>query len=936
MKKSVVTVQNAEGEPETTAEILVQNKIDYVPKVSVIIPVYNVEKYLRECLDSVVGQTLREIEIICVDDGSTDSSLDILKEYAAKDKRISVLRQENLHAGVARNAGLTVAKGEYLSFLDSDDFFELNMLKEMYQKAKDNKADICVCGADRYDKGRFKNLNFNTFYKGIKEGCFFCDEPKITDRIFQCFQGVPWDKMILHTLLNKLRIRFSSIHHHNDTALIYSSLAGAKNIVYNDKNLVHWRFRENSICHIKGIDNNCFAISLRDLYNNLHKINCYNKVKRSFINYIISLSVHVYNGASSTDKKAIEKLMCQIYDEYNLSNYPISYFYALDKLKIFQSVIKRKTVIPIILSADNNYALFIYTTMLSILRSSKIETMYDFYIMVPQEFSIDKINLINTLKQKYDCKINFIKMKEKFSDVKMQISHITIPTYYRLLAGDLLPKEYDKCIYLDVDVCVCHDLTKLFNINLEDKYVAGVRAPGYYYEEQKNCKRLCLPNMRQYINAGVLVMNLKKIRQDNMTEVFLSLANKNYSSQDQDVINVACFGDIQILSPKYNVLVKRLTENSEKLFEVYPQEDISEALNNPVIIHYADKIKPWNDTSVGMGFYWWKNIEKDEISNYFKISFLNIWYYKKFCYPLNIDNPQTFNEKIQWLKLYDATPIKTRLADKYLVRDWVKEKIGEKYLIPLLGVYDKFEEIDFDKLPEKFVIKCNHGCAYNIIVKDKSKLDLTEVKAKLDKWMNDNFAYHSMEMHYRDIEPKIIIEKYIENEGTEDLYDYKFWCFAGKVYYIQFLSERNLSGLKMAFYDRNWQKQNFVYSYPLDKKNMSKPDNLQQMIDLAEKLSAEFNHVRVDFYRLNNGKILFGEMTFTTASGTCKWNDEKINRYFGDLIKLPELAYNIDTGEYYKLPENLYLLTNNYINQTKSITKYKLFGFVPLVKIETV
>lgn len=339
-----------------------------------------------------------------------------------------------------------------------------------------------------------------------------------------------------------------------------------------------------------------------------------------------------------------------------------------------------------------------------------------------------------------------------------------------------------------------------------------------------------------------------------------------------------------------------------------------------------------------------KNILLKEVQKYNAYGPLQIpykkdwekWWSRTWQKPFNLSNPQTFNEKIQWIKLFDATPIKTRLADKYLVRDWVKEKIGEKYLIPLLGVYDKFEEIDFDKLPEKFVIKCNHGCAYNIIVKNKSKLDLTEVKAKLDKWMNDNFAYHSMEMHYRDIEPKIIIEKYIENEGTEDLYDYKFWCFDGKVYYIQFLSERNLGGLKMAFYDRNWQKQNFVYSYPLDEKRNSKPNNLQHMIDLAEKLSAGFNHVRVDFYRLNDGKVLFGEMTFTTASGTCKWNDEKINRYFGDLIKLPELAYNIDTGEYYKLPENLYLLTNNYINQTKSITKYKLFGFVPLVKIETV
>ena len=127
LKQKTITVKNAEGEPDTEAVVLVQNKIDYTPKVSVIIPVYNVEQYLRECLNSVIKQTLKEIEIICVDDGSTDNSLDILKEYAEKDHRITIITQKNLHAGVARNAGLSIAKGEYLSFLDSDDFFELNL-----------------------------------------------------------------------------------------------------------------------------------------------------------------------------------------------------------------------------------------------------------------------------------------------------------------------------------------------------------------------------------------------------------------------------------------------------------------------------------------------------------------------------------------------------------------------------------------------------------------------------------------------------------------------------------------------------------------------------------------------------------------------------------------------------------------------------------------
>ena len=265
---------------------------------------------------------------------------------------------------------------------------------------------------------------------------------------------------------------------------------------------------------------------------------------------------------------------------------------------------------------------------------------------------------------------------------------------------------------------------------------------------------------------------------------------------------------------------------------------------------------------------------------------LKKWYFYNTGKILNYDSPKTFNEKIQWMKLYDSTPVKTRLADKYLVRDWVKEKIGEKYLIPLLGVWNSFDEIDFKSLPDKFVLKCNHGCGYNYIVKDKSKLKNKKVKQQFNNWMKENYAYKSgLELHYADIKHKIIAEQYIEN-GNNDLYDYKFWCFNGKVKFIQFLSERYTDGLKMAFYDRNWNKQNFVYSYPMDEKIIEKPDNLDEMICIAETLAKEFNHVRVDLYRLDSGRIYFGEMTFTSCSGICKWEPEETDEYMGSLFEI--------------------------------------------------
>ena len=173
--------------------------------------------------------------------------------------------------------------------------------------------------------------------------------------------------------------------------------------------------------------------------------------------------------------------------------------------------------------------------------------------------------------------------------------------------------------------------------------------------------------------------------------------------------------------------------------------------------------------------------------------------------PLNLDNPVTFNEKIQWLKLYNSIPIKTRLADKYLVREYVKNKIGKEYLIPLLGVYDKFEEINFGMLPDKFVIKCNHGSGYNIIVKDKSKLNLKDIQTKINNWMNINYPFvYGMELHYRDIEPKIIIEEFMD-DGTGDLKDYKITCFNGKPELIWVDSDR-FTNHKRNLYDLNWKQ----------------------------------------------------------------------------------------------------------------------------------
>ncbi len=243
----------------------------------------------------------------------------------------------------------------------------------------------------------------------------------------------------------------------------------------------------------------------------------------------------------------------------------------------------------------------------------------------------------------------------------------------------------------------------------------------------------------------------------------------------------------------------------------------------------------------------------------------------------DLDNPKTYNEKIQWMKLHDSTPIKTQLADKYLVREWIREKIGDQYLIPLLGVWDSFDAIDFDSLPEQFVLKCNHGCGYNYVVKDKNTFDRKQAKKKFDRWMSLNYTYAScrLELHYKPIRPLIIAEKYIE-QMDGNLYDYKIHVFSGKPKIIQVIGDRDLAHHKAmeAFFDPEWnpvEVKDHTYDNYTD--TPPRPDNLDEMLRVAEKLGAEFRYVRVDLYDLS-GEIKFGEMTFAPKSGFGKWGLE--------------------------------------------------------------
>lgn len=267
--------------------------------------------------------------------------------------------------------------------------------------------------------------------------------------------------------------------------------------------------------------------------------------------------------------------------------------------------------------------------------------------------------------------------------------------------------------------------------------------------------------------------------------------------------------------------------------------------------------------------------------------------YLKFMYKiimernLELNNPKTFNEKLQWLKLNDRQNYYVNLVDKYKVREHISSTIGEEYLIPLLGVWDNFDDIDFTKLPNKFVLKCNHDSGGIVICEDKNKLDINLAKKKINKSLKRNYYNSSREWPYKNVKPKILCEKYMEDKVDKDLKDYKFMCFNGEVKCVFICSNRGKDdGLKVDFYDRDWNFMNVKRHYPNSGIILEKPKNFEEMLKLSEILAKDTIFVRIDFYEIN-GKIYFGEFTLYPGAGFEEFTPEEYDYLLGSWIKLP-------------------------------------------------
>lgn len=265
--------------------------------------------------------------------------------------------------------------------------------------------------------------------------------------------------------------------------------------------------------------------------------------------------------------------------------------------------------------------------------------------------------------------------------------------------------------------------------------------------------------------------------------------------------------------------------------------------------------------------------------------YLRVLYFLRMGKMLHLNPPITYNEKLQWLKLHDRNPEYTRMVDKVTAKEYVAKIIGSEYIIPTLGVWDKFDDIDFESLPNQFVLKCNHNSGGLVICRNKRELDIAKSKVAINRSLFKNYFFGTREFPYKNISPCILAEKYI-NDGSEELQDYKFMCFNGSVKCSFVCTERfSKDGLKVTFFDRDWKILPFTRKYVNSKVSIMKPTNYDKMIELAEVIAREIanSFVRIDFYNVK-GEIYFGEITFFPGSGMEVFYPEEWDRILGDWI----------------------------------------------------
>jgi lipopolysaccharide biosynthesis glycosyltransferase len=916
-------------------------------KLSIIIPVYNVDQYLDRCLTSVLNQDLDDFEVICVDDASTDNSLEILRLYEKNYPNLKVYANEvNRTSSYCRKLGVEVASGEYIMFVDSDDEIVPGICKKLVKQMDAHGLDIIhfdteIQAEDTVPKEAvnwFKKFS-RPYYSELRgkmvfEGCF-------TKKLYR-FNI--WNK-IYRTEVCKKAFGYIDDGRYPKAQDLYaffiiSFLAKSymgikeKGYVYRYGRGITGRKAEDvetfrRICSQSTVAKRCKEF--------LMSKNSYDQYRDELISIERDLLAECFSHLNRIDDENKEECRKILIESWSDSDIFYRAYLGINRpdlspFEIETDIVERDETINIVFAANENYIPYLSVTLHSILLNKKCENLFRIHVL-HEHISKNTLEYFSKIERP-DFQIIPVSISKYIEENNLKPqNHIGVEMYYRLFIPNVLP-DVKKAIYLDADLVVNTDLIDLYRIRLDGNIFGAVYNGTINYSAKKIIAKLGI-DPRKYINSGVLLIDVLKFKEENVKDLCLNFLaiNHNLSNPDQDALNKVCENKIKLLPLRwnyiwlYNLLYITEKDGEFKKYCEYYMENCS----NPHIIHYAGKDKPWNsergyinpklydifwDYALESPYYE-KIKEKAPMPRKYPVNSFNgyfvkgkrgyeyyssinknrypleltIWFEQNTGKKLNLINPKTFNEKIQWIKLFDNSPLKTMLADKYLSREWVESKIGKGYTVPLLGMWDSADEIDFDKLPNKFVLKTNHGSGWNYVVNDKSEILYEEIKLKMNLWLEKNYSFSSgFEMQYANIDRKIIAEEFIGDDLG--LIDYRFYCFNGvpkQVWVDKYSGTKNHI---REIFDTDWNKLDFTCTWPRANGELdSKPENYNEMLRISSILSEPFSFVRVDFFEVDS-KLYVGELTFTPMSGMGKFNPPEYDLILGNMLKLPKMSFS--------------------------------------------
>ena len=909
-------------------------RVKNIPLVSVVVPVYNVEKYLRECLDSICGQTLKNIEIICVNDGSTDGSLAILEEYASRDSRMRIISQENRGLSAARNAGLSVARGKYIYFMDSDDVSPQGSLGKMFAEMEKNSLDVLLFGAESFFESEDlekAHPGYKTLYKRRPFETQSGQSLVLAFKNAGCgFSPSACCYCSTRRFLNENSIRFPEGILYEDNVFFWKMILAAKRAKSISDALFRRRVRAGSTMTNKKISFRNFK-SYATVVFELEKLKekfsgtAIVEVLRGYARGNSETLVRFYREISTEDRARSRELLAGVLKDSAWLDVVRERVAEIDAGKNGIRADSRESAVkPSGKSAGKAASrlprFVVRLGALFILNKAARKRWRERHMDLTPRDGID-VNAHPELRRDSALKRFAVRAASLFIFSKKKRKA------FRARHLNLTPRDG-----VDVRALSSQELARLREAKrshsvlwrIFDALIPATRgkiahAERHLLRATEEQTRILLDELRRVReDAAETRRELARLREEqerSREELLLRMLALKRSARDAEenlqarleqvsermktalergkIDKIEKTADRMEAWLDYSLLGDALPGFREKLRESIPtasRESLDELFrtgtDSPCVADCRNRLV----ARIRSAFSYKDAAYYERVPVAERERELKLWFKLRSGCDLDLENPKTFNEKIQWLKLYDSTPLKTRLADKYEARAWIKEKIGEKYLIPLLGVWDSFDEIDFDKLPEKFVLKTTHGSGYNVVVKDKSKFDKAEAKKKITDWLSRKFEYQGgFEMHYAGIKPRVIAEEFLDIDES-GAYEWQAFCFNGKPKFILVIEGGAHAGVpgRRYYYDTNWKKLPFTsLADSLPEGEIEMPERFSEFMDCAKKLAADFLHVRVDFYLLRDGSWKAGELTFTTASGQMRIYPKSYDRVIGDMLELP-------------------------------------------------